>query len=167
MTKSEPVKYTVVRDTREQKGWSFAPSDTCAGTVIGTLKTGDYSLLGYERQFVVERKGSVGEFVQNITQKEKWAAFKDELGRLEEFAAPFIILEFNMGEILRYPEGSGLPFKVRQNIRISPQFCLKRFLEIELAFKVKIIPAGDGGRDVFSSLCKRILERWPVPTPPD
>ncbi len=161
------MKYTVLRDTREQKGWQFAESESCTGTVVQTLKTGDYSLLGYEDVFVVERKGSVAEFVQNITKKEKWEDFKAELTRLEAFPAAFIILEFDMRAIKRYPEGTNLPARVRKAIRVSPQFYLKRLLEIELTFKTKIILAGDEGRDTFSSLCKRVTEKWPLLTPPD
>jgi hypothetical protein len=35
--------YMVIRDTREQDGWEFTPSQNCAGTMDATLKTGDYT----------------------------------------------------------------------------------------------------------------------------
>lgn len=157
-------KYTVVRDTREKDGhgWVFAESDVCAGTVTGTLRTGDYSLLGHENRFAVERKGSVVEFVQNITQKEKWACFRAELERLESLEAPFLLLEFTLDDVLRYPQGCGLPWGVRRRLRVSPQFYLKRLLEIQLEYRTRIILAGAHGRDVACSLFKRVAQRWPL-----
>lgn len=167
--KAGPGRYTVIRDTREHegKGWLFPPGDSCRGTFVGTLDTADYTLLGYEDVFRLERKGSVAEFVANITQKEKWADFKAELERLEAYEAPFLVLEFDLEQVAAYPDGSGLPWAVRRKVRVKPQFFLKRLLEIELAFKTKIIPAGRRGKEVASSLFKRIVERWPHRTPPD
>ncbi len=157
------TKYMVIRDTREKegRGWAFPASAFCEGTVSGTLKTGDYSLVGYESRFAVERKGTAAEFAQNLTSREKWDDFKNELTRLEAYPAAFIILEFDMTAIVTYPDNCGLPWAIRQKIRISPGFYLKRLLEIELEFKTKVIAAGPHGRAVFASLCKRVVEKWP------
>src|SRR5688572_9057132 len=65
---ASPPLYTVIRDTREQKGWIFEANAYCEGTVIETMKTGDYTLRGLEDRFVVERKRNVAEFAQNILQ---------------------------------------------------------------------------------------------------
>lgn len=161
-----PLKYTVLRDTREQKGWIFDPSEACVGTTVQTLKTGDYSLLGYEHLLTIERKGSVVEFVQNITKKDKWAAFKAELERMESYPAAFIVCEFTFDDVMRYPEGSGLPWAARSKVRISPQYYLKRLLEIELHFKARVQLVGPHkSREYVSSLFKRVVERWPTPPP--
>ena len=48
--------YTVIKDTREQNGWSFSQYDKCAGMEIGTLHTGDYTLRGFEDVICIERK---------------------------------------------------------------------------------------------------------------
>ena len=57
--------FTVIKDTREQDGWTFERFDTryhtCTGMVLQKLETGDYSLKGMENIFCVERKGSVAE----------------------------------------------------------------------------------------------------------
>lgn len=171
---TEPVKipdnrYRVARDTREQKGhgWMFDPSETCSGTLIKTLKTGDYTLVGYEDILAIERKGTVQEFVQNITQKEKWACFKEELFRMEDMPAAFIVCEFTLDDVLRYPAGSSLPYSVQKKIRISPQFYLKRLLEIELNFKARLkLVGGLRAKEYVSSLFKRVVEKWPLAIPP-
>lgn len=157
-------KYLVFRDTKEHKGygWVFDKSDQCEGTLERMLKTGDYSLDGYyeNKIFVIERKGSISEFVGNITNAEKWEDFKNELVRLEEFRYPFIILEFPITHLMAFPQGSAIPRKLWHSIRIQPSFLLKRFLEIQLHFKTKIIWADNAihGKQIAASLFKRIVE---------
>lgn len=162
-----PAKYLVLRDTREHEGhgWVFPGTDACAGTEVRTLHTGDYSLEGYyeNRTFVIERKGSVTEFVGNLTTKEKWDDFKNELGRLEEFAHPFVLCEFPIDLLQSYPVGSGIPRHLQARVKVRPQFLLKRLEEIWLHFKTKFIFAGTPGlgRDIASGLFKRVLEMYP------
>ena len=168
--KEGPPRYTVLRDTGEHKGkgWWFEPSQACAGTEKANLFTGDYSLAGYyeAKAFVVERKGKVSEFVGNLTNKEKWDDFKQELERLEEFALPFVVCEFPYSLLVTYPRGSDVPRRVWPKIRVSPQFLVKRFWEIQVRFKTRFIFTDGDGRDAASSLFKRITELWPVPPPP-
>lgn len=97
---SKNAKYTVIRDTREQRGWNFDASDRCLGTQIGTLKTGDYSLLGFEDQFVIERKGSPAELATNLFQKR----FHAELARLDKFKHAYLFLEFGMEHVINFPQ---------------------------------------------------------------
>lgn len=157
-------KYTVLRDTSEHEGygWIFAPTDRCNGTVDKNLYTADYSIEGYydSKQFVIERKGAVAELVQNITVKEKWADFKDELMRLEEFDKAFIICEFPLKLIKTYPVGSAIPEHLHEHIKVKPQFLLKRLEEIWLTFRTKWIFADNNelAKDIASGLFKRIVE---------
>ena len=57
--KSPP--YTVIRDTREQEGYTFEKFTgrytSCNGMIIKKLDTGDYSLVGLEDKLCIERKG--------------------------------------------------------------------------------------------------------------
>lgn len=160
--KAKAAKYLVLRDTGEHKGhgWLFPQSDSCAGTVERNLFTADYSLEGcYDNKlFCIERKGGVAEFVANITNKEKWDDFKQELERMEEFRFPFIICEFPFSLIEQYPKGSGIPEHLWENIRVTPQFLVKRLWEIEMKFKTKIRFCDRGGFQAASSLFKRIWE---------
>ena len=143
--------YTVLRDTREHdgEGWVFEQTSYCKGTVIKTLKTGDYTIMGYETTFIIERKKSISEFAGNVCQER----FENELKRLESFDHPFIILEFNMDDIIKWP-----PFYLRKKVRSTGHFILKRLLELEIHYKTKIIFAGCHGKAVCESLFKRIVE---------
>lgn len=150
----KPGRYTVVRDTREQQGWTFAESSYCEGTILKALKTGDYSLVGLEDIFVVERKKSVAEFAKNMLE----ARFEREMVRLENFQHAYIICEFDLADVQRWPLGSGLPPKVARTIKITKYFILKRLMDFHVQYKVKFIFAGIHGEAVISSLFKRINE---------
>lgn len=148
-------RYEVIRDTREQTGWWFRETDKCFGTTEETLKTGDYTIRGFEDRFVIERKGCSGEFAQNILQDR----FERELERLEEFQWPFLILEFSMSDIMQYPKNSGLPYYVQKKSKISPSLILSRLLDYQLKYKTKIILAGSAGEEIATRLFLKLLKK--------
>lgn len=165
----EPLKYRVLRDTGEHDGhgWWFDESELCLGTVERNLYTGDYTLEGYydNKLLVVERKGCVSEFVANLTHKEKWDDFKQELERMEEFRWPYLVLEFPMRALQSFPVGSGIPRSRWKSLRVTSHFLVKRVCEIELRFKTKIVYCDDWAcaRNYVSSLFKRVTEACPQP----
>src|ERR1022692_1606102 len=103
--KKQNEKYTVIRDTREQKGWDFFEDDYCDGMIEKKLDSGDYSILGLENVFCIEKKRNTAELAKNIFEKRFFA----ELQRLEKFDYSFLILEFNLIDVLNFPFGSGIP----------------------------------------------------------
>lgn len=155
MSKAAPP-YTVIRDTREQanKGWVFQPNDRCLGTVDRKLKTGDYTLLGYETQFVIERKGSVAEFAMNINQ----TRFTREMERLEAFPHAYVVLEFELEDVVQFPKTSTIPRDKWAELRVTPQYLMMRLNELNFRYKTKFILVGDRGREFASSLFKRVVE---------
>lgn len=152
----EKGRYTVIRDTREKagQGWSFSHSTRCTGTKEQKLNTGDYSLLGYEDLFTIERKGSVNEFAGNITQKR----FQNEIERLMEFKYRFIIIEASFGKIINYPHGCGLSPHVIRKIRVSGNFILSKITEYEIKYGISIIVADQYGKEIASQIFKRIVD---------
>lgn len=153
-------KFQVVRDTREQErgdGWWFDPSPSCDGTLVQTLKTGDYTLAGLpDKYFVIERKSGVAEVAGNITE----LRFKNELERLDEFQYPFLIIEADLGDVERFPVGSGIPQSKWSSLKISNHFLLKVLTEYHLRYKTRIIFAGHSAKLQAQSLFKRIMERY-------
>lgn len=150
------MKYTVIKDTREQQGWEFGETSNCDGMVIQTLKTGDYSLCGLEYALVIERKGTSGEFAKNILEKR----FERELERMDGYLHPFMLLEFTMEDILMYPQNSGIPKYLWGRIKISKWFILKTLMEYEIKYKTKIILCGSHGKEVAASIFKRMAEMY-------
>lgn len=153
--KTEQVsKYTVIRDTREQKGWHFFSSASCLGTVIKGLKTGDYSLLGLENRFAIERKRNTGEIAMNIVQPR----FERELERLSDFEWPFLIFEFTYEDLVRFPVNSGIPPKRWRGLRVGAKFLEKRLSEMQVKYHLPIIFAGEHGMSAATALFKRVAE---------
>lgn len=156
--RAETPKFLVVRDTREKEGqgWQFAPSKNSAGTVVRTLKTGDYTIEGHEDTLCIERKGSVAEIAGNVYQ----ARFERELERMASFRHAFVICEFSLADVIAYPEGAGLPERAKSRTRLTGYSILRRLTQLQLAFpSIHWVWAGDRGRAFAASLFKRVVER--------
>jgi len=76
----------IVIDTREQRPFTFSGYDS----VIATLSTGDYSLLGYEDRVAVERKSKEDAYGCVGTGRRR---FIDCLKRLAELDRAAIVIE--------------------------------------------------------------------------
>lgn len=141
----------IVRDTREKEkhGWFFEPDGFVKGTVERKLDTGDYGIDGLEKLICVERKESISEFAANCTQDR----FKRELERMCEYKYRYIILEFDMIDLMRYPQSAGK--FVAERAKIGGPFILKCMLEFEMQFGVSCILAGSYGKEVALSALKR------------
>lgn len=161
-----PLQFHVIVDNDEKKPWLFPPCEAegCIGSTIQSMDTGDYTLVGYESVLCIERKGTTGEVAQNVTQ----ARFERELERMRQFPVRAVILEFTLRELLQFPDNSGIPQNRRRFIRTTPQFLLKRILELQHTYDVPFIFAGRDGRVAALSLFSRVLlgELPPKPNPP-
>jgi len=161
-----PFPYVVVRDTREknqtdkmeEQGWKWKKSKYCAGTVTRTLTTGDYTLeidgKSLEDYVTIERKGSISEWAKNVTE----ARFERELVRLDGIQHPWILLEFNMTDVLNYPVGSGIPKSKWRYLKFRGPFILKKMTEMLRDHRVNIMLCGANGKEVASNIFKRVIE---------
>ena len=147
------MKYTVIRDTREKQGWEFGETKYCAGTVDKALKTGDYTLAGYENSVCIERKGSVEEIALNLMS----VRFIKEMVRIKPYRHKYIVMEFSLYDLLTFPKNSRIPVHKRPK-RYNGYTLLKKLVEIELYYDVHIIYAGNSyyAQDYVTSLFKRI-----------
>lgn len=149
--------YHVKKDSREQEagtGWTFSPTKNCSGTTTEKLDTGDYTIVGYEDLFVIERKGALTEWAHNVNE----ARFDKEMQRLEKFRWPFIILEFTLQDLLNWPNGCNIPKNKIKSIKMTNYALLKKTNEYMIAYKTKIIFAGKHGKEIAASLFKRVME---------
>lgn len=127
--------FHIIVDTREQQPWSFDHMEKS----ISKLDTGDYSLKGLEDIFCIERKGSVSEFANNITEKR----FKNVVDRLSKIQHAFLLMEFDLEDVLIYPVGSSVPKRMWSKLRITPKFLLKHINELQILHNVKVIFCGN------------------------
>jgi len=79
--------YTVVRDTREQRGWFFRPM------VERALRCGDYTIKELSKYLRVERKGSFEELASNLGRKVLRARFEREMEAMQSFPLRFLVVE--------------------------------------------------------------------------
>ena len=125
MAKSKP--FTIIKDTREQDGYSFAASSsryhTCNGMVSRKLDTGDYSIEGLEDKLCIERKASVVEFANNVGHDQ--VRFLKEIERMKDFPYKFLVFEFSLTDLMNFPEGSSIPESDWGKLRVTNKFMLK------------------------------------------
>lgn len=153
------MKYEILIDTREQTPWEFKPSKNCVGSRVATLKTADYTIAGYEHLVLLERKATPAEIARNLTNKAKRAAFERELKRLESVPHAYVICEFTVAQLLAFPSNSGIPWRQRRYMKIKGPYLLKLVIELELAYKVRFVFAGDKAKEYALSVFKRVIER--------
>lgn len=154
--------FTVIKDTREQDGYFFNAFNTCAGMIEHKLDTGDYTIQGLEDKICVERKGCVEELAVNLGQKKY--AFMDEIKRMEPFAHKFLILEFSLEDLIKFPDETRIPVKNKASLKITGKYMLKCLMEFQLYNNIHIIFCGNK-RTAFltvSSLFKRINEMYTI-----
>lgn len=149
-------QYSVIRDTREKvgHGYEWPITESCLGTTIKKLDTGDYSLEGFQDVFVIERKDSISELATNLTEKRFW----NELDRLEEFKYPFLFLDFYIDDVILFPQTSNIPIWKQKDIKVTNKFLMMKINEIQVKYKTKVMFVGPYGHEVASSLFKRIVD---------
>jgi ERCC4-type nuclease len=125
----------IIIDTREQKPWTFANYNT----EHKKLDTGDYSVDGLEDILCIERKQSSSEFANNIVE----SRFKDVIERMSNMKYSFLLLEFDIEDLLIYPVGSTVPRRMWDKIKISPAFLIKNILELQLNHNIIVYFCGN------------------------
>lgn len=149
--------FTVIIDTREQLPWEFE----LHATAKRKLDTGDYSIEGLEDILCIERKRSVSEIANNISEKR----FKDVLDRMSKMRYPFMLFEFDLEDIYSFPVGSDIPKKLWDNLKISANYILKYITLIQLNYGVHILFCGgpENAEKMAVSIMKRVYEKHAPP----
>jgi ERCC4-type nuclease len=146
--------FTIIVDTREQIPWEFGFHVTSRQK----LDTGDYSIDGMQHILCIERKRSVSEIANNITEKR----FKDVLDRMNKIPHSFILLEFNLEDVYQFPVGSDIPKKLWDKMKISNKYILKYLTLIQLNYNIHIIYCGDSdnAEKMAVQIMKRVYEKY-------
>ncbi len=97
---AKPVpKIPIIVDTREQVGHCFEFDCEMFTTQRTTVKTGDYTIVGFEDILTIERKtlgDAVGTFFAG------WTKFRRELNRLSAMDFPLIVVECDLADIFEH-----------------------------------------------------------------
>lgn len=141
--------FTIIIDTREQQPWLFEGHTTAHRK----LDTGDYSIEGLENILCIERKKSSSEFANNIIE----SRFKDVVMRLSQLKYSFLLLEFDLKDLLTYPVGSTVPKRMWDKIKISPAFLLKHILELQITHHIQVFFCGNASN--AEKMAEHILKK--------
>jgi ERCC4-type nuclease len=128
-------EFNIIVDTREQNPWEFGNHTTSRIK----LDTGDYSIEGLEHLLAIERKQSVSEVANNITEK-RFPAF---LERLSEIPHRFMLFEFDLEDVYNFPIGSDIPKDKWNKLRVSNNYILKYLSLININYNIQTIYCGD------------------------
>lgn len=158
----EAPKFLVIKDTREQDGYHFSNFNTCAGMVETKLDTGDYSIQGLEDKICIERKGCVEELAMNLGSKKH--TFLSEIERMEQFPHKYLVLEFSLEDLLKFPDETRIPIKNKSIVKITGRYMLKCLIEFELYNNVHVLFCGNKHTAFLavSSIFKRINEMYTI-----
>jgi len=157
-------EFTIIRDTREQNGYTFTPYDTgkwkCLGHIDKKLETGDYSIVGLEDHLCIERKASTGEMAVNFG-KDK-ARFMEEIDRMRYYEHKYLVLEFSFNDLLDFPKGSNIPAKTIPFLRVTGNYMIREITELQVRHGIQVVFAGDrlGGYNYTNALLRRITDLY-------
>jgi ERCC4-type nuclease len=162
MTYKQAPTFTVIKDTREQEGYFFSAFNTCAGMIEQKLDTGDYTIQGFEDKICIERKGCVEELAVNLGQKKH--AFLNEIERMKDFPHKFLILEFSLEDLVKFPDETRIPIKNKTSLKITGKYMLKCLFEFQLYNDIHILFCGNKYNAFLavSSILKRINEMYTI-----
>jgi ERCC4-type nuclease len=149
--------FKVIIDTREKKPWSFNSSQV-NDVEIKKLDTGDYTVDGLEKILCIERKMSIGEFVNNMTDPR----FERELVRMEAFKERFLIMEFDYDDVKQFPLGSNIPQATWSKIKVKSPFIMKYISEVQIKHGVHVVLAGNTAiaEHIATNIMKRVVEKY-------
>ena len=165
MPKKAPA-YTVIKDTREQEGYTFESFEgrytSCNGMVVQKLDTGDYSLVGLEDKLCIERKARVSELAGNLGKDKH--RFLREIERMKDFPFKFLILEFSLEDLVKFPVGSDVPESRWNSLKISNKYMIKMLVEFQLHDNIHVVFAGNkrNAKMIINSILKRVNEHYTI-----
>ena len=102
-----PQEITIIQDTREGLPLDFS-GFRGVKTIRKGLKTGDYSLDGYEDQWVIERK-AVNDLVGTLIGSH--SRFLREIDRMKLFEEKYILVEHTPSIVYQYCARKGWQYK--------------------------------------------------------
>jgi len=152
--------YIILADTREKTGWTFEPNDKCLGCEHVAIKTGDYTIKGLEDYICVERKATPSEISTNLGMDS--VRFYKELERMRPIKHKYIMCEFYLDDLLRFPEGSGIPPSKLKLIKMTGKMVLKLLTEVQLEYGINVMFCGSPSNAFTMTTCvmKRIYEKY-------
>jgi ERCC4-type nuclease len=131
--KAPEDKFTIIRDTREQKGkgWAFRASGNCYGVEQKKLDVGDYAIAGLEDVVMIERK-TLGDLWGTLGRTENYKRFLREMERAKDHKLKYLVIEATLAQV-----NSGYRYS-----RVSPANIHAKLVSLQVKHGVHVIFAG-------------------------
>lgn len=129
----------IIIDTAEKLPWNFDIYD--CQVEKGNLNTGDYTLRGYENILSIERKRTTGEISINLGLK--WRTFNEEFERMADFKYKYLICEFSLDDLIKFPENSGIPKKAWSKLRTNGKFLISKLTKMCDKYGIELLFCGN------------------------
>lgn len=139
MAKKPEPPLPIVIDSREQQPYDYP------GAVVMALRSGDYSLFGYENRMAIERKTLADAYSSLGGGRQR---FERELERLSEMDYAAIVIEATLEEFLKAPAFS----------KMNPKAAMNSLLAWSVKYHVCVFFAGN--RRYGQTLTLRLLEKF-------
>lgn len=143
-----PEGFVFLQDTREQR--SPLISRIPKGLVIKscTLHNGDYSVLGFEGKFAIERKGISDLFPYCSSEREKTQA---KMARFKEMDWVGLVIEAKERDILQY----------QQFTKVHPETIRGALISFEIRYGIHIYYNNDRA-EIVRWMLDRAVKYWKV-----
>lgn len=150
--------FEVLQDQRENYPWSFEIEEkeqgkfTCTGTTVKQLKTGDYTIKGFEHKLSIEKKSGIYEIANNFLTKKTRERFIREMERMKDIDYKYILIEGNIDKDklkLGIPKSKyGPPMSV----------VVKWLMQISIKYNVHVMFVGDCGPKIARYIMEEFLK---------
>ena len=146
--KAPKDKFTIIRDTREQKGkgWQFRASANCYGMEKKKLDVGDYAIEGMEDVVMVERK-TLGDLWGTLGNTTNYKRFLREIDRAKDHKVKYLVIEATLAEV-----NGGYRFS-----KVSPANIHAKLISLQVKHNVQVVFAGR--IDVARSWVRRLFDK--------
>ena len=139
--------FTIIVDTRENLSYSFANIKPKPKLVYQGLKTGDYSLVGFEDSGITIERKEKSDLFGSVGGGRK--RFQNEFRRLSKFEYAALVIECSLGDIFLKPP---------QHSQMKPKIVLRTLLSWSIRYNVHIWACPD--RNFAERLTYLLLKRW-------
>nr|BDD45324.1 hypothetical protein 2 [Elusimicrobiota bacterium] len=139
MKKQVKPEFTIAVDSREQRPYKYD------NAVCKYLKSGDYSIVGYEDKIAVERK-TVQELFTCVGRDRK--RFEREIIRLQNYDYAAIVIEGNLLDLVKPSAFS----------KVSPKVVFNTLISWSIKYGIHLFFAGS--RKYARAVTYRILEKY-------
>lgn len=155
--KNKPI---IIVDTREQTPWDFEGDSAFEKVQYEKLEQGDYSLVGYEKIVVIERKANADELFANFTNgKERFFAEAERL--MADVKYRFIVIEQTLQDILS--PNNYFVNKTKRN-KFSPNMpvivVINNLIEMMVKYRINVIFGGSKAKNIAKGILLKTKELY-------